>query len=225
MKMKSFLNLFLIINIVVVISGCNKITYENYPGGTPSDIISCLDVRQLYKEEDLVLTKENMFGASKLAAVVISDHTEKNLPAGLLVVQDIRRLQTLRGISIELGAAAANYHSGDSVLVEIAGSTLTRKNGILTITGVTEDKVTAAGKGTLALNTVTTTQLNAHPELYESSLCAINKSGFKPAPKTGEVIGGNKVINDGFGDVALYTNILILIQAMPTILLMRWRVM
>ena len=204
--MKSLLNIFLIINIVVVISGCNKITYENYPGGVPGDIISCLDVRQLYKEEDLVLTKENMFGASKLAAVVISDHTEKNLPGGLLVVHDIRRLQTLRVISIELGAAAANYHSGDSVLVEIAGSTLTRKNGILTITGVTEDNITAAGKGTVAITPLTVAELKAHPELYESSLCVINKGSFNPVPKPGDVISGAKVINDGFGDLDLYTN-------------------
>jgi hypothetical protein len=203
--MKYLVNLFLIINVAAAISGCNKIKYD-YPGGTPSDIISCLDVRQLYKEEDLVLTKENMFGATKLAAVVISDHTEKNLPVGLLVVQDIRRLQTLRGISVEIGAAAANYHSGDSVLIDIAGSTLTRKNGILTITGITEANVTAAGKGVVAITALNIAQLKAHPELYESSLCLVNKSSFNPAPKTGEVIGGNKVINDGFGDLALYTN-------------------
>ncbi|HEX6429877.1 MAG TPA: DUF5689 domain-containing protein, partial [Niastella sp.] len=182
-----------------------KVKYD-YPGGVPSDIISIFDVRQLYKEEDLVLSKENMFGASKLAAVVISDHTEKNLPAGLLVVQDIRRLQTLRGISVEIGAAAANYHSGDSVQIDIIGSTLTRKNGILTITGITEANITAKGKGLVAINAVTVAQLHAHPELYESSLCLVNKSSFNPAPKTGEVIGGDKKINDGFGDLAFYTN-------------------
>jgi hypothetical protein len=205
MKMKYLVNLFLIINIAVAISGCNKVEY-NYPGGTPSDIISILDVRQLYKEEDLVLTKGNMFGASKLAAVVISDHTEKNLPEGLLVVQDVRRLQMLRGISVEIGAGAAKYHSGDSVLIDIAGSTLTRKNGILTITGVTDANVTAAGKGSVAITAVTVAELKAHPDLYESSLCLVNKSSFNPAPKAGEVIGGAKVINDGFGDLALYTN-------------------
>ncbi len=204
--MKYLVNLFLIINVAVVINSCNKNPYENYPGGTPGDIISCLDVRPLYKDQDLVLSKENMFGASRLAAVVISDYTEKNLPDGLLVVQDNRRLQTVRGISIEIGAAAANYKLGDSVLIDIAGATLTRKNGILTITGLTEANVTAAGKGTIGITTVTTVQLQAHPELYESSLCLVNKCSFNPAPKTGDVISGAKVINDGFGDLALYTN-------------------
>jgi hypothetical protein len=205
-KMKYLVNLFLIINIGVAISGCNKVTYENYFGGTPHDVIAILDVRPLYKDQDVVLSKENLYGASKLAAVVISDHTEKNLPAGLLVVQDNRRLQTLRGISIELGAAAANFHSGDSVVIDVIGGTLTRKNGILTITGLTASNVTAAGKGVVAINPLTAAQLNAKPELYESSLCLVNKSSFNPAPKQGDVIGGSKVINDGFGDIVLYTD-------------------
>jgi uncharacterized protein DUF5689 len=206
MKMKYLVNLFLIINVAVAISSCNKDPYENYPGGVPGDIISILDVRQLYKGQDVVLSKENMFGSSKLGAVVISDHTEKNLPAGLLVVQDNRRLQMLRGISIELGAAAANYHSGDSVVIDISGSTLTRKNGILTIIGLTESNFTAAGKGVVAINKITTTQLSKYPDYYESSLCIINKSSLNPAPKPGEVISGSKMINDGFGDLVLYTD-------------------
>jgi hypothetical protein len=205
MKMKYSLYLLLIIGIAVIVYSCTK-TYKFYPGGEPNDIGSILDVRPLYKEQDVVLTKENLYGASKLAAVVISDHTEKNLPAGLLVVQDSRRLNTLRGISIELGAAAANYHPGDSIIIDIAGGTLTRKNGILTITGLTESNVTAAGKGVVAINAITVAQLNANPDNYESSLCLINKASFNPAPIAGEVISGVKKINDGFGDLTLYTN-------------------
>ena len=201
--MKYSVSLFLIIIVAVGISSCMKDTYENYYGGTPNDIVSILDVRPIYKDHDVVLTKENLYGATRVAAVVISDHKEKNLPPGLLMVQDNRRLQTLRGISIELGAAAANYHVGDSLVIEIAGGTLTRKNGILTITGLTESNITAAGKGTVALNTITIAQLQAHPELYESSLCLINKGSFNPALKSGEVIGGSKPINDGFGDLIL----------------------
>jgi hypothetical protein len=205
MKMKYLVNLFLIINLAAAVSSCMKDKY-NYPGGEPNEIGSVLDVRPLYKGQDVVLSKENFNGASKLAVVVVSDHTEKNLPAGLLVVQDNRRLKTLRGISIELGASAANYHPGDSVVIDISGSTLTRKNGILTITGLTESNVTAAGKGVVAVNAITVAQLYAHPDNYESTLCLVNKSSFNPAPKTGEVISGAKLINDGFGDLALYTN-------------------
>jgi hypothetical protein len=205
MKMKYPVNLLLIISIAVTVNSCTK-TYKYYPGGEPNGVVSILDVRPIYKGEDVILTKEKIYGASKLAGVVVSDHTAKNLPEGLLVVQDSRRLGTLRGISIELGAAAANYHPGDSVVIDISDGTLTRKNGILTITGVTASNVTVAGKGVVAINAITIAQLQANPDNYESSLCLINKSSFNPAPKTGEVISGSKVINDGFGDLVLYTD-------------------
>jgi hypothetical protein len=205
-KMKYLVNLSLIMLIAAAINSCTKDTYENYPGGVPNDIGAILDVRPLYKGKDVVLTKENLYGAFKLAVVVISDHTEKNLPAGLLVVQDSRRLSLLRGISIELGPVAANYHTGDSLLIDISGSTLTRKNGILTITNLTEAKISAKGKGVVAINAITVAQLKANPNDYESSLCLFNKSSFNPALKPGEVISGTKPVNDGFGDLILYTD-------------------
>ena len=204
--MKYLLSLFLIINITVAINSCTKDTYKNYPGGEPNDIVSILDVRPIYKGKDVFLTKENLYGGSKLAAVVVSDHTEKNLPAGLLVVQDSRRLATLRGISIDIGTAAANYHAGDSVMIDISGATLTRKNGILTIIGVTASDIITKGKGGVAINAITVAQLKANPVDYESSLCLINKSSFNPSLKSGEAIGGAKAINDGFGDLVLYTD-------------------
>jgi hypothetical protein len=205
-KMKYLVNLFLITGLAVAINSCTKYKPGNYPGGTPNEVVSILDVRPLYKGKDVPLTKENVYGASKLAAIVVSDHTEKNLPEGLLVVQDNRRLATLKGISVELGAAAANYHTGDSVVIDFSGGMLTRKNGILTITGLTETNVTRAGKGVVNINAITIAQLLANPDNYESSLCIINKASFNPAPAPGEVISGSKTINDGFGDLILYTD-------------------
>jgi hypothetical protein len=204
-KMKYLVNLFLITSVAVAVSSCTK-EKRNYPGGTPNDIVSILDIRPLYKGSDVMLTKDLVYGGSKLAAVVVSDHTEKNLPEGLLVVQDSRRLSTLRGISIDLGAAAASYHPGDSVVINFTGGTLTRKNGILTITGLTTSNITAAGKGYLSINAITVGQLQATPDNYESTLCLINKASFDPAPAPGAVISGAKAINDGFGDLTLYTD-------------------
>ncbi|WP_173820287.1 DUF5689 domain-containing protein [Niastella vici] len=203
--MKNSLYLLLVISIAVTVNSCTK-TYKNYPGGEPNAIVSILDIRPLYKGQDIILSKDNLYGGSKLAGVVISDHIEKNLPDGLLVVQDSRRLSTLKGISIDIGGAAANYHPGDSVVVEIAGGTLTRKNGILTITGLTELNVTSKGKGVVAINAITVAQLLANPDNYESSLCLINKASFNPSLKSGETIGGAKPVNDGFGDLVLYTD-------------------
>jgi hypothetical protein len=205
MKMKYLVNLLLIISVGVAINSCTK-TYKYYPGGEPNDIGAILDVRPLYKDHDIVLSKDNLYGASKLAAVVISDHTEKNIPAGLLVVQDSRRLGLVRGISIELGDAAAKYHTGDSILIDITGGLLTRKNGILLIAGLTESNITVKGKGVVAINAITVAQLKAKPENYESTLCLFNKSSLNPAPQPGETISGIKKINDGFGDLEMYTD-------------------
>ncbi|HEY8896556.1 MAG TPA: DUF5689 domain-containing protein [Niastella sp.] len=203
--MKYLVNLFLIISLAVAINSCNRTTYEDYFGATPNDIVSILDVRPIYKGEDVVLTRSLLYGASRIAGVVVSEHAEKNLPEGLLIIQDSRRLATLRGISIDLGAAASNYHPGDSLQIVIEGSTLTRKNGILVITGITEANITPKGKGVLGINPVTIAQLQAHPENYESSLCLVNKASFNPTLGAGETIGGSRPINDGFGDLILNT--------------------
>ncbi|RZS75948.1 DUF5689 domain-containing protein [Pseudobacter ginsenosidimutans] len=204
--MKCFLYIFSIAISITIIGSCNKETYENYPGGVPFEIVSVLDIRPIYKGKDVALTKETVYGATKIAVVVISEHETGNLPEGLLIVQDSRRLATLRGISIELGAAAEKYHPGDSLVIDINSGMLTRKNGILTITGLTESHIHPAGKGVVDINAVTVAQLQANPNNYESSLCIVNKSSFNPAPLPGEVISGSKKINDGFGDLDLYTD-------------------
>lgn len=203
--MKRLFYIFSMAGIIAAVGSCNKETYENYPGGEPYEVVSILDVRPLYKGTDVTLTKDKLYGGTKLGAVVISDHTAGNLPKGLLIVQDSRRLSTLRGIAIEL-ASAGNYKPGDSVVVEISNGTLTRKNGILTITGLTDGNIRAAGKGVVNITAVTTAQLKAKPDDYESSLCLLNKSSFNPAPQPGDVISGSKKINDGFGDLVLYTD-------------------
>lgn len=203
--MKRLFYIFSLAGIIAAVGSCNKETYENYPGGDPYEVVSILDVRPLYKGTDVPLTKDKLYGGTKLGAVVISDHTAGNLPKGLLIVQDSRRLSTLRGIAIEL-ASAGNYKPGDSLVVEITGGTLTRKNGILTITGLNDGNIRAAGKGVVNITAVTTAQLKAKPDDYESSLCLLNKSSFNPAPQPGDVISGSKKINDGFGDLVLYTD-------------------
>src|SRR3954469_16584256 len=81
--------------MLLLIWGCKK---DNYPGGQVSPYIAIYDIRNLYKGTDVTLTTDNMLGSEKIAAMVVSDHSGGNLPAGLLVVQDNRRLQ-LRGIS------------------------------------------------------------------------------------------------------------------------------
>lgn len=201
MKQLTIYSCFLL--LIPFIWGCKK---NNYPGGEISPYIALYDIRTIYKGTDVVLTEDNMFGSSKLACVVVSDHSGGNLPSGLLVVQDKRRLDKLRGISIQLGAAAASFFPGDSLLIDVTGSTLTRKDGILQIANVTEGDITKiASNVEIPLNKVNISQILANPGDYESTLSAIVKGGFDPLPAPEDIMSGDKTLNDGFGNITLHT--------------------
>ncbi|HEX6180652.1 MAG TPA: DUF5689 domain-containing protein, partial [Chitinophagaceae bacterium] len=179
----------------------------NYPGGDVSSYIALFDVRNIHKGSDVTLTKENMFGADKIAVKVISDHSGKNLPAGLLVVQDSRRLGRLRGISIPLGNDAANYVPGDSLVINVEGSVLKRVDGLLQLTGITAAKITkaAASSGAVAPNVVKVNNVMDDPGAYESTLISVTKAGFDPSLPPGSTYAGDRLINDGFGNMTLHT--------------------
>ncbi|MEI6948666.1 DUF5689 domain-containing protein [Paraflavisolibacter sp. H34] len=184
--------------------GCKK---DNYPGGRISPYIAVLDVRDLYQGQDLALSKEKMFGSSTITGVVVSDHSGGNLPAGLLVVQDRSRLSQLRGLSIALGAKAAVYAPGDSVVINLEGGVLTRADGILQVKNLSEGAVQKVSSGNaIPLNRVPSSQIAADPGKYESTLVVVVKGGFNPLPAPADVLGGDKRINDGFGELALRTD-------------------
>lgn len=201
MMKKTLIYSFLLLSLAFL-WGCAD---DNYPGAQVSPYFSMYDLRSLYKGEDVTLTKEKMFGSDKLTGVVVSDHSAGNLPAGLLCIQDARRIG-LRGISIDLGAAAANYVPGDSIIVNVDGATLKRVNAILQVTGVTADDITKVASGKpIAVNRVPVNKLLANPDNYESSLVVIVKGGFDPLPQPGDKLAGDKKLNDGFGYVNLHT--------------------
>jgi hypothetical protein len=178
----------------------------SFPGAEISPYISLFDVRDLYKGQDLTLTKDNMFGSEKITGVVVSDHSGGNLPEGLLMIQDHRRLSNLRGIALSIGADANNYLPGDSVIIDVKNGVLKRVNGILEITNITNNAVTKISSGNpIPLNRVTIDQISANPDNYESTLSVIVKGGFDPLPSSTDVLSGDKVLNDGFGDIALTT--------------------
>ena len=199
----SILYSFLLLSMVLLM-GCDK--DGNYPGGTVSPYIALFDVRDLYKGNDVTLNVDRLFGSSKITGVVVSDHSGGNLPAGLVVIQERRRLSELRGISISLGAAAANYVPGDSIVVDISGTVLKRVDGILQISGVQPSAITkVASNKPIAVNRVPSNLVLANPEKYESTLIVVVKGGFNPAPVPTDVLAGDKLLNDGFGELTLRT--------------------
>lgn len=196
--------LFYTLLLMTAFAGCEK--DGNYPGGKISPFIPLYDLRNLYKGADLKLNVENMYGSDQITGIVVSDHTGANMPAGLLVIQDRRRLSLLRGISIPIGAAAANYVSGDSVSVTVAGGVLKRVDGILQITNVPAGAVTKiASNKTILANRVPSSSILTDPATYESTLVAIVKGGFDPLPTPTDKLAGDKTLNDGFDNITLHT--------------------
>src|SRR5690606_14292877 len=109
--------------------------------------IAIYDLRSFYRGTDFPLTVESMLGARGITGLVVSDHSGKNLPAGLLMVQDKMRLNELRGIAIDIGADATKYVPGDSVTVSLVGGILSPVDGLLQLTGLNGTVVTKLALG------------------------------------------------------------------------------
>jgi hypothetical protein len=200
---KSIIILSFLSASIILLQGCKK---DNYPGGRVSPYISLFDVRSIYKGSDVTLTLENMFGAGSITGVVISDHTGGNLPTGWLMVQDSRRLGRLRGITIPLGAAAADYMPGDSVVIEVTGGVLKKADGVLQLTGINTGNIRKVSSGnTVEPVIIKASDLLNSPDAYESTLISIAKAGFDPSLPENSTYAGDRLINDGFGNVTLHT--------------------
>lgn len=201
---KILLSSLILLSVVMTWSGCKE--DSNYPGGTVNAFFPLYDLRSIYKDADLTLNAQNLLGSSKIEGTVISDHSGKNLPSGLLVIQSYRRIGLVRGISISLGAAAANYVPGDSLQIDVLGAVLKRVDGILQLTGVQTTAITkVASNVRVPKNRVASSDIVANPDNYESSLVAIAKAGFVPSATPVDVYSGDKSINDGFGAITLHT--------------------
>lgn len=196
---------FLLLSLTLL-WGCEKEKEGNYPGGTVSPYIALFDLRNLDKGQDVTLTTEVMFGSHKITGVVVSDHSGGNMPAGMLVVQDRRRLGQLRGISIHLGETAASYVPGDSVVIDVEGGVLKRVSGLLQLTGITNSDITKVSSGNeVSPQFVKSSDVLNTPGAYESTLITITKAGFDPSYEPGSTYAGDRTMNDGFGNLTLHT--------------------
>lgn len=183
-------------------TGCvkDKIT------GKPSPIVSLDDVRLLYTDKEVTLTSENMLGASSITGVIISDQAGGNAPEGLAILQSYRRRQ-LRGIALNMGADAANYTAGDSVIVNITGKVLSRVNGILQIAGVSAadiTKIEADRPQMINLVTSTVTAITNKMNEYECTLVQL-KSAVADESDFGKTFEGDRIITDWASPIIFHT--------------------
>ncbi|TKC10258.1 hypothetical protein FA048_08665 [Pedobacter polaris] len=188
-------------------SSCKPDDEINVVKGSVSSYIANLDLRRIHRGVDVTLTKENLREASYLRGQVISDQTGGNMPNGLLFVQNAKDfgggIDSLRGIAINIGAAAANYIPGDSVHINLEGGVLKRISGILQITGLTAANVEKKASGvTLRTVQVSTSNLKLAPERFESCLAVIYNCNFEPNIGV-ETIEGVKTFNEGSGDMQM----------------------
>lgn len=190
--------------LLLLVASCKELPF---PGATESAYISIYDLRNVYKDNEVDLSKDNMFGATKISGTVISDHRGGNIDEDVIILQDRRRLNQLRGIQLYMPETAKKYVSGDSIEVEVLGGKLVRKKGMLQVHGLKESNIKIVAKErSIPVNRVNSNLILQYPERYESTLVAIVKGGFNPLPSPNDVFRGSKVLNDGFGNLELITN-------------------
>lgn len=162
-------------------------------------------VKNAYKGTDVQLNAEKLSGATQTGGVVISNLSGNNFPDGGLIIQNASRGQ-VRGIIIEL-QDAANYAPGDSLVVNLEGSTLAKVGGSLQLKGITAAKITkVSSNNVVSPRTVALGALLGNFQLYENTLLKVTADA-KPVPQPGETYAGNKMLDDGSGSaLALHTS-------------------
>lgn len=188
--------------ISVAMYSCKE---ADYVKSVPSPYISNFDLRKLYKGTDVNLTTEVMRAATTVRGQVISDHSGRNLPAGLLMIQNMRTvgngIDSIRGISVNIGTDAANFIPGDSVHIDIQGGVLKRVDGILQITNVTSSKIQKVATGRPLINEkIGSLNVKSNPDAYEARLVTIFSCNYDPNIGV-EKLEGVKTFNDGGEDM------------------------
>lgn len=187
---------------VLLLSTCKK---HDFADGRPSPIIALSDLRPLYKGSAVKLTTDNMMGATQITGLVISNPDSGNLPRNIVVLQNIRRAQ-IRGIALPLGDAAASFHSGDSLVINVEGKTLTRINGELQITGLgMSDIQNVSSNNVLTVQSTSSYSIKTNPDNYESTLVKIKTATISPAPKKGDTFAGDRYLVNGADSVLMHT--------------------
>lgn len=201
--MKKILSICLLCAIALLVCSCKK---DEKITGKPSPLIAIADLKSMFKEQPLVLKSDEMMGASNICGIVISDPANGNAPSGLVIVQSYRRKQ-LRGIALALGADAANYTAGDSIVVKVEGATLQRVNGVLQVTQLSAGAVSKISAGhTQKINTAANTfsTITANMDIYESTLVQL-RSAVVENMVVGQTFAGDVPLSDWANTVIMHT--------------------
>lgn len=172
--------------------------------GEPNPNLSIYDLKNLYQDKPVLLTKGLMKQATSITGVVISNGEKGDVPAGKVILQGYKG-KNISGIMLDLGAEAVNYSYGDSITVQVEGLTLNKKDGALEIAGVANSAVSKLGNNKKPLVSYQFSSVaEAVKELdkYEGSLIGLT-SMFVVDPTVGKRYVDDLKLTDWFEEIAV----------------------
>jgi len=186
---------------IALFSSCDN-KEDNYIGEF-SPYIAIEDIRALYRGSEVKLTSDKISYAKKIYGVVVSDHSDSNLPDDIVVIQQDKRNRT-RGIAFKMSNASI-FVPGDSLVINIQDKSL-NKDGFLYLDGISEtdiEKVSSGHKFTVRNTNAGT--LNQQPNDFESTVIKIIGGEMYPRPAAQETLSGSKVMINGADTVNIVT--------------------
>ncbi|PUV23315.1 DUF5689 domain-containing protein [Sphingobacterium athyrii] len=185
-----------------LLTGCKEDVNESIGELNPE--ISLYTLRSLHKNMDLQLNESNALGAKYVKALVVSRAENKNLPENTIAVQNIWRNQR-RGILVEV-TDASSFKFGDSVQININGTKLTKKSGLMFLSAVNNQQVTVfASNKNVAPLPVSVANLKAKFEEFESTYINVTAE-VDPEPAAGTALKGERTLIDGDkNEITLHT--------------------
>jgi hypothetical protein len=189
----------------LVFASCMKENI-NEAVGEMNPMASIYVVKNTFKTADVQLGRNTLAGAYRTSGTVIANASSGNFPEGYLVIQDNWR-GLIRGVALLLDQATANsYVVGDSIMVELEGTTLAPfNNGPLVVRGLTAASITKIASGRpIATRPVTITELYKNFQNYEHTLVSVT-ADVTPFPVNEKFAGAKKIADGADNPLTIYT--------------------
>lgn len=191
-------------SFTLMLSGCLK-EDTNPAEGTPNSEVSLYVLKNLFKDENIQISRDKLSGAYITGGVVVSHHENNNLPQGLIALESVWRGQ-IRGLFVQV-QNTGNYSFGDSLSIDIEGTYLSDINGSLVLTGLAPDQISVVSSGHQKTHRPVSIQaLQNNYSQFEATLVSVT-ADVEPEPATGTTLEGVKTLQDGEGNgLILFTD-------------------
>lgn len=162
----------------------------------PPVLVSIDSLRNYYQGSDVTVP------SMKIRGVVISDVSNGNITSGNLILQES---STGKGIAVYYGGSL-NYAMGDSLEINVTGTTLKNFQGKLEVSGARVNKtIKLATNVAITPRTLTINAINNDIENLESTLVKIENITWQAGAMYYNGTAGNLNISDATGTILQYT--------------------